>query len=349
MNYDSKADTLLHIKRVAELMTNASSELIRRANVHDNSKLESPEKELFDEYTPKLAGSTYGSDEYKEFLKQLKVGLDHHYQNNSHHPEHTFSKEKWVDIIGYEGIYQISDLGRVKRLKTEVIRNNQGNFTKDEMIKKPHITPKGYVRIQLTNKGQSKNYFIHTLVANHFIGRKDNKQVNHKDGNKLNNSVNNLEFLTSSENLQHAYDNDLRESNVKYVVHCKELDITTFGTLKMEQELRSKGYEKAAASAIWRCINSTNESHSHLGLHFESWNINEYRTLNSPVNGFDLFDLMEMAMDWCAAVERHNDGDIFKSLEINTKRFELSNQIVCILNNTFKRLQENGKIRKTAV
>jgi hypothetical protein len=88
MNYDSKADTLLHIKRVAELMTNASRELIIRANVHDNSKLESPEKELFDEFTPKLKGCTYGSDEYKEYLKELKVALDNHYQNNSHHPEH---------------------------------------------------------------------------------------------------------------------------------------------------------------------------------------------------------------------------------------------------------------------
>jgi len=88
MEYDSKADTLLHIKRVAQLLTEASTELIRRANVHDNSKLESPEKELFDEFTPKLKECTYGSDEYKGFLKELKVGLDHHYKNNSHHPEH---------------------------------------------------------------------------------------------------------------------------------------------------------------------------------------------------------------------------------------------------------------------
>jgi hypothetical protein len=87
-NYDSKVDTLLHIKRVAQLLTGASSELIRRANCHDNSKLESPEKELFDEFTPKLKGCTYGSDEYKGYLKELKVGLDHHYANNSHHPEH---------------------------------------------------------------------------------------------------------------------------------------------------------------------------------------------------------------------------------------------------------------------
>lgn len=88
MAYDSSVDTLRHIKRVAQLLTEAASELIRRANCHDNSKLESPEKELFDEYTPKLAGSTYGSDEYKAFLTDLKVGLDHHYANNSHHPEH---------------------------------------------------------------------------------------------------------------------------------------------------------------------------------------------------------------------------------------------------------------------
>jgi hypothetical protein len=88
ISYDSKVDTLLHIKRVAELMTKASSELIRRANIHDNSKLKSPEKELFDEFTPKLKGCTYGSDEYKDYLKELKVALDHHYKNNSHHPEH---------------------------------------------------------------------------------------------------------------------------------------------------------------------------------------------------------------------------------------------------------------------
>lgn len=88
MNYDSITDTLKHIKRVSQLLTEAASELIKRANCHDNSKLESPEKEMFDEYTPKLKGSTYGSDEYKELLKGLGVALQHHYENNSHHPEH---------------------------------------------------------------------------------------------------------------------------------------------------------------------------------------------------------------------------------------------------------------------
>lgn len=88
MRYDSKADTLLHIKRVNQLMTEAASELIKRANVHDDSKLESPEKELFDKYTPLLKDSKYGTESYNKFFKLMKVALDHHYENNSHHPEH---------------------------------------------------------------------------------------------------------------------------------------------------------------------------------------------------------------------------------------------------------------------
>ena len=88
MKYNSKADTLQHIQRVNELLIFAANKLLIRGVKHDRSKLESPEKELFDEYTPKLKACTYGSEEYKEFLKGLKVALDHHYKNNTHHPEH---------------------------------------------------------------------------------------------------------------------------------------------------------------------------------------------------------------------------------------------------------------------
>ncbi len=85
---DMRAETLLHIKRVAELLTGAAIELIRRSNVHDESKLHAPEKELFDVYTPKLKESVNGSDAYKQLLAELKVAIDHHYANNSHHPEY---------------------------------------------------------------------------------------------------------------------------------------------------------------------------------------------------------------------------------------------------------------------
>ena len=97
--YDSKADTLLHIKRVNQLMTEGACELIRRANIHDNSKLESPEKKLFVEFTPKLKNCTYGSEEYQGYLKELKVALDHHYANNSHHPEHYENGVDGMDLF----------------------------------------------------------------------------------------------------------------------------------------------------------------------------------------------------------------------------------------------------------
>lgn len=86
--YDSTADTKAHIDEVGTLLSEASDSLLRRAALHDRSKLHSPEKEIFDEFTPKLRATTYGSDEYKEFLARMKVALDHHYAVNSHHPEH---------------------------------------------------------------------------------------------------------------------------------------------------------------------------------------------------------------------------------------------------------------------
>lgn len=87
-DYDSTPDTLKHIKRVNELLTEACMVLLDRAIIHDASKLVSPEKEVFDKYTPKLKDSTYGSNEYKSFLEAMNVGLKHHYKHNSHHPEH---------------------------------------------------------------------------------------------------------------------------------------------------------------------------------------------------------------------------------------------------------------------
>ena len=88
MSYDSTADTLKHIKRVNQLLILAAQELLNRAIVHDESKLEAPEKELFDELTPLLANVDYGSDDYKAMLTRLKPALEHHYKYNSHHPEH---------------------------------------------------------------------------------------------------------------------------------------------------------------------------------------------------------------------------------------------------------------------
>lgn len=97
--YDSKADTLQHIKRVNELLTIAATTLLGRAIKHDQSKLESPEKEMFDQATEGLRGLTYGSPEYKESLKAIKPALDHHYAHNSHHPEHYNEGVNGMDLF----------------------------------------------------------------------------------------------------------------------------------------------------------------------------------------------------------------------------------------------------------
>lgn len=86
--YDSTEDTLDHIATVSRYINQVISCLDARTNAHDSSKLHPPEKEVFDEYTPKLKELTYGSDEYKEALKGMKQGLQHHYSANRHHPEH---------------------------------------------------------------------------------------------------------------------------------------------------------------------------------------------------------------------------------------------------------------------
>lgn len=81
-------DTQEHINQVRKFMNEITTELYQRAIEHDASKLEEPELSIFVEYTPKLASTTYGSDEYKEHLKGMQKGLKHHYEHNSHHPEH---------------------------------------------------------------------------------------------------------------------------------------------------------------------------------------------------------------------------------------------------------------------
>lgn len=88
MSHDSRPDTWQHIHTVQAYLGQVIADLQVRAHRHDQSKLAEPEVATFDEYTPKLKNSTYGSDEYKSFLAGMGEGLRHHYAANDHHPEH---------------------------------------------------------------------------------------------------------------------------------------------------------------------------------------------------------------------------------------------------------------------
>ena len=86
--YDSSKDTKNHIETVQAFMLDVLVKIMKRATCHDASKLEEPEKSMYDEFTPKLRAMTYGSDEYKSCLAAMGEALKHHYEVNSHHPEH---------------------------------------------------------------------------------------------------------------------------------------------------------------------------------------------------------------------------------------------------------------------
>lgn len=112
--------------------------------------------------------------------------------------------EKWVDIIGYEGIYEVSDMGRVKNL--DHVRMPQGAFHKGKILK-PHPDKDGYLRIGLTKNKKRTTYSIHRLVALNFINNEFGyPQVNHIDGVVTNNNVENLEWVNQSQNTIHAID-----------------------------------------------------------------------------------------------------------------------------------------------
>ncbi len=88
MSYDSSQDTMLHINVVRQELSKFRNDLTQRAIDHDHSKLFWPEKQEFDRLTPILKDLKYGTPEYAASLKELGSALEHHYENNDHHPEH---------------------------------------------------------------------------------------------------------------------------------------------------------------------------------------------------------------------------------------------------------------------
>lgn len=204
MSYDSATETLKHIRKVQANLGRMARLLIERGEVHDDSKLGPDEKPLFDKMTPLLSGVTYGSDEYRAMLAELRPALDHHNAANSHHPEHY----KLWKCVHCKGVFQEKD----------------------------------------------------------------------------------------------APASDGYESKPRFCPAC------THGAAIFEFTL---------------------EPHV-------------------SVDGFDLLDLVEMLCDWKAATERHNDGDIMRSIEINEKRFNLSPQVASILRNTVERLGWANKPKAAA-
>ena len=117
--------------------------------------------------------------------------------------------ENWKAVNGYEGLYEVSDKGRVKGLKRNRILKNI-------------VDSLGYVRVSLCKENKIKAHKIHRLVAEHFLKPSEYKIVNHIDGNKENNSVENLEWCSHSANRKHACDTGLAAKKEGRLIMCNE-------------------------------------------------------------------------------------------------------------------------------
>ena len=109
-------------------------------------------------------------------------------------------KEIWKDIVGYEGLYQVSNFGRVKGLPITTCFSSRIKKHKERILT-PSIGKRGYYVVVLSKKGKAKTFMLHRIIAKAFIPNEENlPQIDHIDTNKLNNSINNLRWCTAKGN-----------------------------------------------------------------------------------------------------------------------------------------------------
>jgi predicted glutamine amidotransferase len=134
--------------------------------------------------------------------------------------------EIWKDVVGYEGLYQVSNLGRVKSFYAK-----NGQLTNHSRLLSGKTDKDGYVEVRLCKEGTVKYVRIHRLVASHFLTGDVSLQINHKDGDKSNNSVVNLEYVTPRENVIHAHKTGLHKGCVTEVYLMTPTAYVAFGSI----------------------------------------------------------------------------------------------------------------------
>lgn len=123
--------------------------------------------------------------------------------------------EIWMDVVGYEGYYQISNTDKVRSLKRRIKNYPSGTRVMKSVVLKTRIGTTGYFMVDLSKEGKSIKHRVHRLKAKAFIPNPNNyPEINHIDGDKLNNHLLNLEWCTSSQNRLHAYKEGLKPSKL---------------------------------------------------------------------------------------------------------------------------------------
>lgn len=130
----------------------------------------------------------------------------------------------WRDVVGYEGIYEVSDAGEIRTNKNKTTYTKRHGVRKWRQRKlKQKVSKDNNCRVNLWKNGKDKTWLVHRVVALAFIPIVEGKDfINHKDGNRLNNNVKNLEWCNYTENNNHAFDNELIKTGQKIKMHNKE-------------------------------------------------------------------------------------------------------------------------------
>lgn len=166
------------------------------------------------------------------------------------------NKEIWKPIKDYEGLYEISNFGKVKSLSRNIynLKNKKFNRKTKEKILNCVSNKKGYLTIQLYKNGKQKQYFVHRLVAQAFINNFQNKpQINHIDGNKKNNKVDNLEWVSNLENNKHSWLIGLRTNNTVCHKNNKDKRLTSIIQYSLNGLILKK----------WNCINDVTKKYGY--------------------------------------------------------------------------------------
>lgn len=172
-------------------------------------------------------------------------------------------EEIWRDIEGYEGIYRVSNLGRVKSLARNIYLHEWPMPLKERILK-PYPNKKGYLGIDLRKDNKRKCPRVHRLVAQAFITNPENKpQVNHKDCNKTNNKVDNLEWCNNSENQIHAWANGMQPTGDDRNISRKKIICVDTGDIFNSIKDAAKFANSSRSNIYACCVGNTSHCKGH--------------------------------------------------------------------------------------